>query len=274
MHILHRQGLKLAAAAFVCLICPWIARAADETAFTKEQIKNFLLTAKVVKSKPSSKGITHTLRLTLTDGTVTHDASFQAVDEHQALKQLPSGNEVGFVDSYKYNIAAYRLAELIGMDDVLPVYVERKWQGNPGSLSWWLPVKMDEEERRKKNLKAPDLDAWNNQMYKIRVFDQLVDDTDANLTNVLIGEDWKIWRIDFTRAFRSQKDLKDPQANLVRCDRQLLEKLKTLDGKELAEKTKHYLDKDDVKAVMARRDKIVEHFQKLVAEKGENAVLY
>ncbi len=274
MHILHRQGWKLAAAALLWLICPGIVRAADETTFTKEQIKNFLLTAKVVKSEESNRGITHTLRLTLTDGTVTHAASFQAVDEHEAMKQLSTGTEVGFVDSYKYNIAAYRLAELIGMDDVLPVYVERKWKGNPGSLSWWLPVKMDEAERRKKNLKAPDSDAWNNQMYKIRVFDQLVDDTDANLTNVLIGEDWKLWRIDFSRAFRSQKDLKDPQANLVRCDRQLLEKLKTLDGKELAEKTKHYLDKDDVKAVMARRDKIVEHFQKLVSEKGENAVLY
>jgi hypothetical protein len=274
MRILHGQRRRLAAAALLCLICPYIVRAADETTFTKEQIKNFLLTAKVVKSEQSSKGITQTLRLTLTDGTVTHDASFQAVDEHAALKQLPSGAEVGFVDSYKYNIAAYRLAELLGLDDMLPVYVERKWKGNPGSLSWWLPVKMDEGERRKKNLQAPDLDAWNNQMYRIRVFDQLVYDTDANLTNVLIGEDWKIWRIDFTRAFRSQKDLKDPEANLVRCDRQLLEKLKTLDGKELAERTKHYLDKDDVKAVMARRDKIVEHFQKLVAEKGENAVLY
>ena len=39
-------------------------------------------------------------------------------------------------------------------------------------------------------------------MYKVRVFDVLVYDTDANLTNVLIGEDWKIWRVDFTRAFR------------------------------------------------------------------------
>jgi hypothetical protein len=47
-----------------------------------------------------------------------------------------------------------------------------------------------------------------------------------------------------------------------------------LDANELAEKTKHYLDKDDVKAVMARRDKIVAHFQKLIAEKGENEVLY
>jgi hypothetical protein len=133
---------------------------------------------------------------------------------------------------------------------------------------------MDEEERLKQKLRAPDLDAWNNQMSKIRVFDQLVDDTDANLTNVLIGEDWKIWRVDFSRAFRSQKDLKNPKQNLVRCDRQLFEKLKALDAKEVAEKTKHYLDKDDVKAVMARRDKIVEHFQKLISEKGENEVLY
>src|SRR6266852_5294361 len=273
MRILHRQGWKLAAAALLCLICPCIVRAADETTFTKEQIKNFLLTAKVVKSQRSSIGVTHPWRLTLTDGTVTHAASFQAVDEHEAMKQLSTGTEVGFVDSYKYNIAAYRLAELLGLDDMLPVYVERKWQGNPGSISWWLPVKMDEGERRRKNLKAPDLDVWNNQMYRIRVFDQLVSDTDANLTNVLIGEDWKIWRIDFTRAFRLSKDLKAAK-DLERCDRQLLEKLKTLDGNELTENTKHYLSKDEVKAVMARRDKIVAQFQKLISEKGEKEVLY
>src|SRR6202162_3938255 len=217
MHILQRQGSKLAAAALLCLICPYFVRAADETTFTKEQIKNFLLTAKVVKSERSSKGITHPWRLTLTDGTVTHDASFQTVDEHESLKQLATGTEVGFVDSYKYNIAAYRLAELLGLDDMLPVYVERKWQGNPGSLSWWLPVKMDEEERLKQKLTAPDADAGKNQMDQIRVLDQLVRDTDPNLTNVLIGEDWKIWRVDFTRAFRLYKDLKDPK-DLARCD--------------------------------------------------------
>src|SRR6202795_5100997 len=211
MHILHRQGPKVAAAALLCLIFPYFVRAEDETHFTKEQIKNFPLTAKVVKSQRSSIGITHPWRLTLTDGTVTHDASFQAVDEHEAMKQLSTGTEVGFVDSYKYNIAAYRLAELLGLDDMLPVYVERNWQGNPGSLSWWLPVKMDEVERHKQNLTAPDADAWNNQMYKVRVFDQLTGDTDINLTNVLIGEDWKIWRVDFTRAFRLHKDLKDPK---------------------------------------------------------------
>ena len=110
-------------------------------------------------------------------------------------------------------------------------------------------------------------------MYKVRVLDQLVYDNDPNLTNVLISEDWKIWRIDFTRSFRTFKDLRNP-GDLVRCDRQLFEKLKALDANQLAEKTKHYLTKDEVKAVMARRDKIVDRFQKLIAEKGENEVLY
>ncbi len=270
----HLRWRGLIFAAVVCLTCQFSALAADEQTLTKEQIKQFLRTAKVVDSRQSNKGITHTWRLTLSDGTVTHDASFQPIDEHKAEMKFASGTELNFVDSYKYNIAAYALAELIGMEDMLPVYVERTWKGNPGSLSWWLPVKMDEAERHKQKLTPPDPDAWNNQMYKIRVFDQLVSDSDPNLTNVLIGENWKIWRIDFTRAFRTNTNLKEPDQNLVRCDRQLLEKLKALDGNTLAEKTKHYLNKDEVKAVMVRRDKIVAFYQKLIAEKGESVVLY
>jgi len=274
MHIVHQQWRRLIIAVAVCLICPGVVRAADETALTKEQIKHFLLTAKVISSKQSSKGITAPWRLTLSDGTLTHDASFQAIDEHKTNVTLASGKvEMNFVDSYKYNIAAYGLAELLGLDDMLPVYVERSWQGNPGSLSWWLPVKMDEEDRVKQKIAPPDPDAWNNQMYRIRVFDQLVYDADPNLTNVLIGQDFKIWRVDFSRSFRLFKDVRNP-TDLVRCDRQLFEKLKALDANELAAKTKHYLNKDEVKAVMARRDKIVEQFQKLIAEKGEKEVLY
>src|SRR5690349_15866072 len=114
-----------------------IARAADENSLTKEQMKEFLLTAKVVASKDSGKGITHPLRLTLSDGKITHDASFQAVDEHKSQMEFASGKtEFNFVDSYKYNIAAYHLAELLGIDDIMPVYVERKYAGNTGSLSW------------------------------------------------------------------------------------------------------------------------------------------
>jgi len=153
------------------------------------------------------------------------------------------------------------------------VYVERSWHGSAGSLSWWLPAKMDEADRIKQNITPSDPDAWNNQMYKVRVFDQLIYDDDPNLTNVLISEDFKIWRVDFSRAFRLYKDLRNSK-DLVRCDRSLFEKLKALDANELAAKTKGYLSKDEVKAVMARRDKIVTQFQKMISEKGEKEVLY
>jgi hypothetical protein len=274
MYIVHRLWRRLTIAAVVCLICPHGVMAADETTLTKEQIKHFLLTANIVGSKPSKKGVTHTSRLTLSDGTLTHDASFQPIDEHIASITMASGRrEYNFVDSYKYNVAAYELAELVGMDDMLPVYVERSVGGRPGSLSWWLPVKMDEEERVKQKIQPPDPEAWDKQVYKIRVFDQLVYDEDPNRTNVLISADWRIWRIDFSRAFRLFKDLQSP-ADLVRCDRQVFEKLKTLEANELAGKTEHYLSKDEVKAVMVRRDKIVAKFQKMISEKGESEVLY
>jgi hypothetical protein len=274
MNRFRLQWLTLTFAILMGLLSAQIVSAWDEPALTKEQIKQFLLTAKVIKSAPAHKGITNTLRLTLTDGTITHDAHFQSIDEHAATKQVNFGRtEVNFVDSYKYNIAAYQLAEMLGLDDIVPVYVERKWNGEKGSFGWWLPVKMDEADRVRRKITAPDADSWNKQMYKIRVLDQLVYDTDANLTNVQIGEDWKIYRIDFSRAFRGSKKLQS-ESDLVQCDRQLFTKLQALDGNELAARTKGFLTKGEVQAVMARRDKIVDHFQKLIAEKGENQILY
>jgi len=263
MHAFILRRRNLALAAFIFLTSIHFVVASEEPNLHKEQIEQFLLNGKVVGSRHTSKGITSPCRLTLTNGTLTHNAAFQKIDEHRNGVQLADGRiELNFVDSYKYDIAAYRLAELLGLDDMLPVTVERKWQSNPGALSWWLPVMMDERERHKQKLTPPDADA-NHQIYKIRVLDQLVYDTDVNLTNALIGHDWKIWRIDFTRAFRLNKE---PQHvdDLVRCDRQLFDKLKTLDENELAMRTKGYLKKDEVKAVMSRRDKSVAYFQKLI----------
>jgi hypothetical protein len=261
--------------ASVCLAqAPSPANPSSEPNLTEEQKEQFLLGAKVVNSKQLGKGITHPWRLTLSDGQLTHDAAFQAVDEHKTSMRFADGRtELNFVDSYHYDIAAYRLAKLVGMDHMIPVTVERRWSGQRGALSWWIPWKWDEVMRHQQNLHPPDADAWNKQMYKVRVFDQLVYDSDPNLTNVLITADWKIWRIDFTRAFRLLHDLKDPN-DLVMCDRQLLEKLRQLDEDTVLEKTKPHLSKSEVKALMARRDKIVGTFQKLVAQKGEGAILY
>ena len=264
---------RLVFALTLCLTFALVG-SAQEPQLTKDQMKAFLLKAKVVRSRQTSKGITNPFRLTLTDGTTTHEAVFQAIDEHKTTMQFADGHvELNFVDSYKYNIAAYILAEMLELDDLVPVHVERKWEGKIGSLSWMVPTLMDEDDRLKKKIPAPNPDAWNNQMYKVRVLNELTYDTDANLTNVLVGEGWRIWRVDFSRAFRINKDIKST-ANLVKIDRHLLEKLKALDGKEFTLRTKGLLTKSEQEGVMARRDKIVAYFQKLIAEKGEKEVLY
>jgi len=257
-----------------CLVClPCLAQVA-EPKLTEDQQTEFLLHADVVNSKQLGKGITHSWRLTLSNGELTHDAAFQPVYERKTEMRFSDGHtELNFIDSYHYDIAGYELAKLLGMSDMVPVTVARNWNGQTGALSWWVPWKWDEAMRHEQHLTAPDPDAWNKQMYKVRVFDQLIYDTDPNLTNVLVTEDWKIWRIDFTRAFRLFHNLQNPK-DLAQCDRQLLEKLRQLSYEEVLDKTKPHLGKDEVKAVMARRDKIVAFFEKLVAQKGEAGVLY
>ena len=105
------------------------------------------------------------------------------------------------------------------------------------------------------------------------VFTNLVYDKDRNATNMLIGPNWEIYMIDFSRAFRLHKELERPE-KLVRCSRPVLEKLRQLDPDEVKRVLKSYLNKSELQALMARRDKIVARFDELIKEKGEDAVLF
>lgn len=261
--------------ASACLAqAPVPASQSSQPNLTEEQMKEFLLRARVTASRRSSVGITSPWILTLSDGTLTHDALFQAVNERKASLQLANGRtELNFVDSYHYNIAAYELGKLLGLSDVIPVYVEREWNQQTGSLSWWITVKMDEQTRLQRRLVPPNPDAWNKQMFNTRVFNQLVYDTDPNLTNYLITEDWKIWRVDFGRAFRLSRDLQSTK-DLPMCGRQFLAKLRELNRDEVLAKTRPHLTNGELTALMARRDKLVAHFERLVAQQGEAAVLF
>jgi len=253
-----------------------VVAGADEPNFTEEQKIDFLQHAKVIDSKPEKKGKSNASHLTLSDGKVTYDASFQPIDEKKTQGPGPGGGvELNFRDYWGYDIAGYHIAKLLGMDDMVPVYTERKWNGTMGAISFRVSdVQFDEADRYSRKIAVPAsvLDGWNKQMYKVRVLTQLFYDVDANLTNVLITKDWKIRRIDFTRAFRLQHDLKNAK-DLVQCDRQVLAKLRQLSYDQVFDATKPYLTKEEVKAVIARRDKMVAYFDKLVAQKGESEVL-
>jgi hypothetical protein len=267
-----------------CGVAPWTstdrqspappAGKAPAPSLTPGEMRDFLLTAKVIRHKESRKGITHPSQLTLTNGTLTHDAVFSSVQETIPVMKFANGRtELDFVDSYAYNVAAYRVAELVGLDDMMPVTVEAKWNGRKGSLAWMIDTMMDEEARLAKKIEPPDRDEWNRQMHRMRIFTQLVADTDRNLGNVLIDHDWKLWMIDFTRAFRHTRTLLAP-GDLQQCDRRLLVRLRELTPEALEAKTKPYIGRGEIEPLMARRDLIVKTFEKLIAERGEGRVLY
>ena len=249
------------------------APVAADTPRTRPEIEAFMRSARVTAVHESSKGVTRPLRLTLTDGTFKHDASFQAIDERKPLFQGTSGqSEVNFVDSWRYNIGAYRLADLLGLADMMPITIEYRYRNKSGSLTWWMDSIMDEGERLKKKVQPPNPALWNEDMLRMRVFMELVHDTDRNIGNVLVSPDWRVIMLDFTRAFRLWPTIRANE--LPRCDRALLARLETLSGDELAASTKDYLSRGEVDAVMKRRDLIVEHFRARVKQLGEAQVLY
>lgn len=271
-----RLGIP-AVASLVAVLCvaPGSLTRAQEAppTLTREAMREFLLTAKVVKSIGIGKGVTRPVRLTLSDGTLTHDAAFQGVDERKVKVEFAAGGrEVNFVDSFHFNIAAYEVSGLLGLQDMMPVTVERRWQGRLGSWTWWIDAMMDEQRRLDEKITPPDVEAWNRQIYRMRAFAELVADTDRNLGNVLITHDWSLVMIDFTRAFRLSKQVS--VKGLPRCDRRLLDAMRNLDADAVERVAGKHLSKYEVQAMMARRDAIVAHFDKLVAEKGEAAVLY
>ena len=246
---------------------------AGQAPSTRDQIEAFMRTAKVVGSKSTPSGVTRPSRLTLSDGAFKHDAVFQPIDERKHMFTPQSGKpEMNFVDSWKYNIAAVRMAELLGLADMMPPTIEYRYDGKTGALAWWMDNLMNEGDRLKKKIQPPNSTAWNNDMYRQRVFMELVRDNDRNLTNVLISPEWRIIMIDFTRAFRLQDTIRPLE--LERADRAVLAKMAALTTDAVATATKNYLTAGEVNAVMKRRDLILAHYRDRVQKLGEEKVLY
>lgn len=240
----------------------------------------FLRHARIVDARPIGKGVTGALRLTLTDGVLTHDAAFQAVNRESRPHDLARGvrlaGETRFVDSFRYNIAAWELARLLPLDGMMPPTVARTYRGQRGALSWWVDdVAMDETQRSRTGVEPPAGQALIVARHRqnMQVFAELVGDTDRNMGNVLYTRDWDVVMIDFTRAFRLQPELR--RANVLRaCGRELLDRLRGLDAAMVSDAVGAHLTKWEVEALLERRDLIVDRFETLIAERGSAAVLF
>ncbi len=237
--------------------------------------EKFLLSAKVLRTRELSEGITNSIRATLSDGRLTHDAHIQNIDVRQAVYQTPQGTEFNFQDSYRFNIAAYKLDRLLGLRRA-PVSVERRVSGKGSSVTWWVDdVLMTEKDRYLKGVEPPDPAAWNLQIYLVRVFDQLIYNLDRNLGNLVITKDWQLWMIDHTRAFRFYKDLKSAETlQETKCERHLLTGLRKLNQDDLRREIGRHVSNQQIDSLLSRRDKIVALYERRVAQEGEEAVLY
>lgn len=236
-------------------------------------MEQFLKTAEIKARKTLQEGTTAAMRVTLSDGKLTHDAQVQCIDIYKPLWKGAEGTvEKNFRDTWKFNVAAYRLARLMGVRNI-PMSVERAVDGKQCSMTWWLDnIWMDEAKRRTEGIKPPANDAWVNQLNAVRVFDQLIYNTDRNQGNLLITPDWKIWMIDHTRAFRTFHALMKVEP-LRRVDSQLLSALKKLNEADVRREAGPWLRAEEIAAVLARRDLIVKFFESEIKTKGEDAVI-
>lgn len=239
---------------------------------TCEEMEAFLKKAKVGRQRTIPVGATLPSRATLDDGRLQHDAAIQTTDISAPTYSTPRGTELNFRDSWEFNIAGYELAKLLELN-MVPPYVERTVGGVRASVSWWVSDAIMERDRIQKNMKPPDVERWNHEMYAVRMFHELIADMDFNATNTLITNDWRVWMIDFSRAFRVTKALQYPD-ELSKTDRRLLAKLRGLSRDALQQKLGRWLTRPQIDAVLARRDLIVGIVDKEIAAKGEAAILY
>lgn len=235
--------------------------------------EEFLRYGEVRQVERLDRGVTASRKAVLHLHGEIHDAHLQTVDIRRRPLASLVNLEPGFTDSYKYNIAAYELDRLLGLE-ISPVCVFRKLERQNASLCWWVDgVQMTEAERRARRIEPPDTGRHSRQWWRMRVFDQLIANTDRNTGNVLYDTGWRLWGIDHTRAFRVRTELLRPD-DITHIDRAFWAHLKALDRKTVDARTAQWLSTEQIDGLMARRDRIVAIIEERIREKGESAVLF
>jgi len=263
-------------AAGLALSVATLASAGQDKALTSpllapSEMEAFLLKGRIDDVRDAGGGVTGSRRASITYGAVTHDVHIQTVDIAKPVFQAGQHTELNFKDTYRFNIAGYRLARLVGIDTV-PMSVERNVGGKVAAVTWWVDdVQMDEKERLKRKTMGPNPLRTSNQIQTMRIWDELIQNRDRNQGNILWTNDWTMWLIDHTRAFRLGKELLKPN-EITRIDRGLFNRLKALTEESIEKAVGDALTKDERDAVLARRDRILKLLEERAARVGEVAV--
>lgn len=247
-------AVLMAAPAFASQGKVWVGRA--------EEFEDALETGDIVAMKDLGEGRNHPKKLTL---------SKNGLELHGIWKPIERGRHDWAWETYQAEVVAYQLDQLLGLNMVPPTVV-REIGEQKGSLQLWIEggkLLKDVED------KPPETVAWERQLNQMKSFDCLICNPDRHPGNIIVDADWNVILIDHSQCFLSEQHLeKDPDAIPTQFDRRLVEKLKYLGPASLRLHFHNYLMDAQVDAILVRRDALLAHIEKLIAEKGEDAVLY
>jgi hypothetical protein len=237
----------------------------ERAAASRQEMERYLKAATVVQiGKSEVSGRTAPWKITLEEAGVSRPAIFKYINRPRP-DALP--------DSYKYELAAYELSKYLNLGFVPPV-VERMIDGITGSLQVFVENSISEWERKRRNIRPADAKTFAQDMDDLRVFQNLVLDSCENVQDILLEpKTWKIYQVDFSEAF-APKNETFTECEILRCSRKLYQKLLAWDQEKVKNSLAPYLNEEEIGALNARKNSILSTIKKLVAAKGENAVLY
>ena len=230
-----------------------------------DRLEAFLISAEVVDRDKIGVGVTDSSKISLELNGETHEAIFKTFDQPH--------------DSWRREVAAYELDKYLGLGMVPPT-VERSIKGRRGGVQLWV----EGEVMNTTSQDPDDLELWRLQVSTMWLFDFLVANTDRHLNNALITPDSRLVLIDNSLAFKTYtkvlKTLAEARgATRARFwvveydeDRQqyptsyrdaLVEKLAAMTEKDLKRVLGRYLNKNERRWVLDRRDIILQQIEEL-----------
>lgn len=253
-----------------------LAQLTAEEVAEREKWEKFLIEAEVTEfSQPLDprEAVTEPWRLTLEKDGVVKIGWWKNVE----------GRPKGYLDDWKWEIAAYRLDKLLELN-MIPPYVEKRFQGNRGVVSLEPEYMMLFREKKKKDIKCPSryVFSYNRAFDLMEAWDNLLANTDRNEGDILITEDWRLILIDHSRSFRTSKKYtkkliktgKGDKEPIKALPRIFVENLKRLDFEKIKNAVGDYLTDKEINAVLIRRDLLLQEIDRLIKKFGEDKFLY
>jgi hypothetical protein len=238
-----------------------------------DEILDFLKTARIVSDEPVPVGTTRPRKLVLERDGVRVRAILRQVDRVERMARF-KGRQVErfFRDHHAGEVAAYALARELGMANVPPA-VERRRGGRGGSVQLWIEEATTEKGWRERSHPPLEQARHRRQLYVMRVFDNLINNTDRNLGNYLTDSTGKVWLVDHTRCFARSEGLRHPD-EVVRVERDFWKRLQELSDARIREVLDPYLAPPEIDSLLERRRMLINLIRKRITEQGEHGVLF